>query len=161
MQSPALRAFTADLDDGPYRIGVIDGKWDLHGNIEDDWPHVTFKICAANRDGSPKHYYVRLNLEGYPRQGPTGAFWDIENNGPLPAARWPKGGGPVGKVFRPTWQQGRMLYHPLDRGSAEASGHPQSWPRQYPSEMWSDKKTIVDYLQMVFRLLNAREYQGV
>lgn len=161
LEAPSLRAVRAVLADGPFGVASALGKWGVIGDAGDHWPHALFWIAARAREGAPERFALRLNLESYPQRGPTGAFWDVNANAWLEPARWPKGTGRVQEVFRSNWQGGRMLYHPLDSGSAAASSHPNSWPQNYRACTWSLQKTLVDYLEMVYELLNSEGYKGV
>lgn len=161
VESPALSAVRDVLEDGPFLLGAALGKWGVAGDPVATWPAVDFWVAVAPRSGAPARFGLRLDLDGYPRLGPTGSFWDLEADCWLEPPRWPKGTGRVRQVFRSDWQGGRMLYHPLDRGSADASGHPVSWPGKYPASAWHAKRTLVDYLEMVHELLHSEGYRGV
>lgn len=160
---PDQRRFQADIQDGPFLAGVADGRWGRPDDIMTAgiaWPQVLLWVAAAARNGSPDRFYLLLDCQGYPGQGPTGAFWDSANRCPLPAASWPKGKGQgqVAAVFRPDWEGGRALYHPFDRVTA---GKHADWPAKYPHLLWDGRRTILDLLGMVHGLLNCNDYQGV
>ncbi len=160
---PDQRRFDADLREAPFLAGVADGRWDVADRSVAsglDWPLVLLSVTAAPRDASPDRFYLLLDCQGYPAEGPTGAFWDPNKRAPLPSAAWPKGKGQgqVAAVFRPDWEGGRAIYHPFDR--LTASKH-ADWPSKYPRLLWGGSRTIVDYLGMVHGLLNSNDYRGV
>lgn len=147
--SPDQRAFEADAAKAAFRLGVVEGRWQL---IEICWPFVLISVVA--KDGVA--FLFRLECNGYPQAEPTGGPWDMERDAVLAAELWPKGnGGRVSAVFRPEWQEGRALYLPCDRVSI--SGH-DPWKTEMPSKIWRPADGVVQYLEQVHELLNSRDY---
>lgn len=164
MNTPDQRLFEADVAGAPFLIGVHKGWWGLAAAdlVPTDmvWPTRILWVAAAPRPNSPDRHYLLLDLTGYRTVSPTGSFWDPETKTPLALAKWPKGtyGSRVAKVFRTDWEGGRALYHPYDRVAAQ--GH-ADWPTQQPHLVWNSNRTIVDYLEEVFGLLQGGDYVGV
>jgi hypothetical protein len=163
MKGPDQRAFEADLEDGPFQIGVAKGRWGLAGSsaLPDGlvWPHVILWVAAAPRKGSPDRFYIRSNFDKYPSVPPTGTFWDPSTKGILVVAKRPKGIGQVGVVFRTDWEGGRAFYHPFDRVAAQSHA---DWPKNYPHLIWDPSRhTLIDFLAMIHEYLHAAEYTGV
>lgn len=152
---PDERALRADLDAGPFQLGVCLGRWRL-GAIE--WPFVQVAVAAAERPGGPPEFWFRFDCAGYPQQAPTARPWDPDANTPLPVPRWPAGRSLVPSVFRPDWQNGTCLYLPCDRVSA--AGH-ENWRTEHPSCVWSQTEGIVLYLRKLHELLNSGDYTGL
>jgi hypothetical protein len=106
MEPPDKRLFDADLAAADFRNGVVNGWWDLaEAEVLPPgltWPRAILWIAPAPRSDAPSRFYVSLDVAGYRAVPPTGAFWDLAANGPLDAARRPKGrdGSRVAKVFR-------------------------------------------------------------
>ncbi|MGH6875746.1 MAG: DUF7665 family protein [Rhizomicrobium sp.] len=166
MPSPSQRLFEADVQSAPFRIGVAKGLWALaEPNALPDgaeWPRAFFWMAAAPRDKAPERFYIALDLSGYRSMPPTGAFWDPAAKAPLDLSKWPKGtqGSRFAMVFRTSGFVGcgAAFYHPYDRVARE--GHPQ-WPAEQPHLVWTDSRTIVDYLEEFQALLNCEDYLGV
>lgn len=136
------------LETGAFLSGVDDGRWSLKGV---QWPYLLLDIRAINGD----LYTLRLRCDGYPALPPTGAFWDVPSNSPLPAARWPRAGAHRGQALRADWQSGTALYIPCDRSSI--SGHDQ-WTQLYPAWLWDATVGLTRYLNVVSELLNGSDY---
>ena len=74
----------------------------------------------------------------------------------LPFNQWPRShGGRVGCVFRTAWKNGSALYLPCDRQSID--GH-DNWRNELPSKIWNPGQGIVQYLELVYELLNCGDY---
>jgi len=146
---PDQRAFEADVAKAAFRLGEAEGHWRL---IEINWP-LTF-IGVVAKDG--QEYVLRLNCAGYPQVAPTGGPWDMKLNQILAFDLWPRGaGGRVSAVFRTDWKSGTALYLPCDRESLV--GH-DNWRREMPSKIWRPVDGIVQYLEIVYELLQSRDY---
>jgi hypothetical protein len=146
---PDQRAFEADVAKATFRLGEAEGHWRL---IEINWP-LTF-IGVVAKDG--QEYVLRLNCAGYPQVAPTGGPWDMKLNQILAFDLWPRGaGGRVSAVFRNDWKSGTALYLPCDRESLV--GH-DNWRREMPSKIWRPVDGIVQYLEIVYELLQSRDY---
>jgi len=158
MKTPSQRKLEADLADGPFKMGEANKKWGLLEDLEKTWPYALFWVKAGQRQYAPDCFLLNLHVENYPSAGPSGGFWDTESGDVLAAEKWPKGTGQVAAVFRHGWQNGKMLYHPLDGGTL--SSH-SDWPEKHPSDIWTSEKIVVDYLEMVFSLLHSGDYTGV
>lgn len=138
--------------------GVELGKWGVHEDAAVLWPNVVIWVSAAPRPNAPSRYYLLFDLAHYPKAGPTAYVWDPSNRTKLETAKWPKGSGDVGKVFRIDWENAAALYAPWDR--FPTSSHPD-WPGSHPGLVWAPGHTIVNYLRPTHALLNSNEYQGV
>jgi hypothetical protein len=148
---PDERAFRADVDAAPFRLGVADGRWRL---VAINWPHALIAVTAS--DG--REYVLRFNCTGFPTAPPTAGPWDPTRNTPLAGNRWPRSrGGRVGAVFRQDWKGGSALYLPCDRESI--AGH-DNWRTEMPSKIWKPDVGIVHYLELVHELLNSRDYEA-
>ncbi|VAW71874.1 hypothetical protein MNBD_GAMMA12-1808 [hydrothermal vent metagenome] len=146
--SPDEVALRQHVESGSFLSGDSSGRWSLRSVI---WPHVIVDIVARNGDV----YTLRLQCEGYPQQAPTGTFWNVGNNSQLEACRWPRGGQRVGKALRTDWQGGAALYIPCDRTSI--AGHDQ-WNQLYPAWIWKSRLGLVQYINVVWELLNGDDY---
>ncbi len=162
MLEPAERAFLAHLEDGPFRIGMAEGRWGLADpSLLPDglvWPISVLWVAAAPREKSPNRFYLRLDCNNYPVDAPTGTFWDLVTKDILAIHKRPKGTGRVQLVFRTDWEGGRAFYHPYDR--VAAASH-RDWATQHPQRVWNRDKTIFDYLSEIYGLLNSNEYTGI
>lgn len=149
MNTPDERAFEADIERAAFRLGQAEGKW---RHISTSWPFVLVSV-TARRGGE---CVLRLDCSSYPQSPPTGGPWDIGENRVLAADLWPQGkGGHVSAVFRPDWKDGTALYLPCDRESIK--GHP-NWKTEMPSKIWRPSVGIIQYLELVYDLLNSRDY---
>lgn len=160
--SSAQRLLEADLARADFRIGADKGYWSLAQPVsEQAWPSVFTWVAAAPRGNAPDRYLVRWDVAGYSGQSPTGAFWDDATAALLPKASWPKGrpGTVVERVFRTdSWQlAGQAFYHPYDRRAR--SDHNQ-WATDMPLVVWTQEKTLTDFLLLVHRWLNCEDYLG-
>lgn len=151
---PDERAFRADVADARFVAGVSAGRWRI---VAYSWPFVVFGIVAAPRKNSPREFFLRSNLAGYPFVAPTSTPWDQAQNQQLPAAARPKGER-VGRVFRVDWENGRALYAPYDR--VALSSHP-NWKQEHPEHAWTDQRDITWFLSVVSDLLNNDDYLGI
>jgi len=167
VMKPDEAALRGDLRSVDFRVGVAEGRWDLADPPGVVWPYAVFWVAAPLRPNSPDRFHLRLDCAGYPAVGPTGRFWDHTSAGPLPLGDYPKGTGDTAKVFRTDWPPqkaetgdtpGSALYHPFDR--RPASDHPD-WKTKHPELMWTSEHTVVDYLEMVYGLLNTPTYTGI
>jgi hypothetical protein len=164
MDRPDQRAFEADLQDAPFRIGVANAHWGVApvDLLPADlcWPQVILWIAAASRSGAPDCFYVQLDCSNYRMVPPTGTFWDPEEKQILTFDRRPKGkpGSRVAQVFRTNWNNGTAFYHPYDRVAAQ--GHP-NWKTEQPSLVWDSNHSIVDLLAELHLLLNSHDYVGI
>jgi hypothetical protein len=147
---PDQRAFEADLAKAAFRLGQAEGRWRLIGV---EWPLAFIGVVA--REGS--EYVLRLHCGGYPLVAPTGGPWDMKTNQILAFDLWPRGrGGRVSAVFRTDWKSGTALYFPCDRESL--IGH-DNWRQEMPSKIWRPADGVVQYLEIVYELLQSRDYQ--
>jgi hypothetical protein len=166
MSSPEQRLFESDLQSASFRIGLTKGLWGL---AEDEampqgamWPKAYLWMAAVPRQNSPDRFYVELDLTGYRSVPPTGPFWDSLKRQRLEHAKWPKGkpGSRFAQIFRLSGftGAGTAFYHPYDRvGSANHT----SWPREQPHLIWTERRTIVDYLEEFQSLFTTGDYIGV
>jgi hypothetical protein len=164
MEKPDQRLFDEDIASAEFRIGADKGRWGLPAPevLPDklEWPRRILWLGAAPRAGAPDRYYVTLDAEGYRAVPPTGTFWDPSTKTALDIAKRPKGrpGSRFAKVFRTDWNGGTAFYHPFDRVAAK--GH-DAWPREQPHLTWTSERTIVDYLEEFYALLNCGDYLGI
>ncbi len=158
MIEPDERQMVADLQGASFLSGFANGWW---GRVEEPvptWPAMLFWVVAVARPSAPDQFHLRVDCRNYPTEAPTGTFWDLATGEQLAAAKWPKGTGQVEAVFKPGWESGRALYHPLDRVAMQ--GH-SDWPGKYPGYVWKGDRNITRYLTMVHKLLQSSEYTGV
>lgn len=147
---PDERALRADVAKPAFRLAQSEGRWRL---IDISWPSVV--IAVAARDGTA--FALRFDCSGYPANAPTARPWDAQLDAPLAFDRWPGSkGGRVRAVFRPDWKGGTALYLPCDRVSRE--GH-DNWRVETPTMIWRPERGIVQYLEIVYELLNCADYQ--
>lgn len=153
---PDERLFRERVQGGAFALGEADGRWRL---ISVDWPQALVWVAAANRDGAPDGYILCINLDRYPSQAPTAQFWSIEADAPLPLDQWPRGapGSRVDRAFNPGWRRD-AIYMPCDRVALQGHGR---WPTQYRRYLWTSKKDITFYLNIIHDLLHSTHYQGV
>jgi hypothetical protein len=109
---------------------------------------------------------MRIDCSGYPKDAPTGTFWDVERDARLDDASRPWGtqGSEVELAFRIDWPDqahggpGSALYLLCDRVGLQTHG---DWrAAKYPGSVWTPEKGIVHYLDEVTRLLDSPEYTG-
>jgi hypothetical protein len=165
MDAPDQRLFEADVADAEFLIGARKGWWDLApaSVLPTDlaWPKRIVWIAAAQRARSPDKFYFLLDLKGYRTASPTGTLWDPETKARLALEKWPKGkdGSRFAKVFRTAdWKRGEALYHPYDRVAAQDH---REWKREQPHLVWTAERTIVDFLEEFYALLQGSDYIGV
>jgi len=151
---PDQRLLEQDLAKPEFRCPSIEGRWRL---MAVRWPHVLIAVSAAPRLNSPPEYGFRFQCLGYRQTPATCQPWDLENNCPLPFARWPMGKSIVPSVFRPTWKNGECLYLPCDRMSIE--GHPK-WVTEHAGRLWDTCRGLICYLEQLHELLNQADYSG-
>lgn len=162
MVTAAQRLLEADLQKAPFLIGVSKGYWELDGKLsENGWPYVYTWIQVAPRPNGPERLLVRWNVDGYGSQPQTGAFWDQTTNSFLVLDKWPKGRpeSVVANVFKVSgWAApGQGFYHPFDRQARH--GH-NEWPTKDPRNVWTEGKTLTDFISLVHRWLNCEDYCG-
>lgn len=158
MVGPDERQMIGDLRGASFLDGVSRGWWGRVERPVPAWPAMLFWVAASPRPGAPDQFVLNLDCRNYPTEPPTGTFWDLETGQQLAGAKWPKGTGQVHAVFNPGWENGRALYHPLDRLSMQKHS---DWPGRYPMHVWKGDRNITRYLTMVYRLLQGSEYAGV
>ena len=141
-----------------FNEGVEAGKWGLFEDERIVWPNVVMWVSAPERGTAPRRFYLRFDLSGYPKVGPTACAWDHEKAAILDAAGRPKGTGDLKIAFRTDWECGKALYCPWD--SFPVSSHPD-WIEKFPGLVWAPDHTIVNYLRPTFELLNSNEYTGI
>ena len=145
-------ALASDLAEARFLAGVDGGRWRL---IALDEPSVDIGIRAAVRPAAPSEYVIRFDCARYPGVAPTGRPWDVDLGDGLEPVRWPSGGRAT-SVFNPDWRRD-ALYLPLDR--LAQAGH-EGWRDTHPDRWWGSASTIVDYLEEISDVLNARAYSG-
>lgn len=145
---PDERALRADLSAARFLAGEDRNRWQFR---DLQWPFLFVDVIA--HDG--KAFTLRLNCCGYPAISPTGTFWDFANNAQLTFDKWPTGGQRIQLAFNRGWKNGMALYIPCDRESF--IGH-DAWVAQYPQMIWSPRRGITLYLEVVFDLLQSRDY---
>jgi len=153
--SPSGRILRAHLECAEFQLGVADGRWQAIDGVA-KWPDAVFWVAAATRSNSPNGCHIKLDLDDYPRQGPTGSFWDIGENGWLAFSKRPIVNDSL--TFRIDWEGIRAFYHPMDRHALGA--HPE-WQVKHAAEKWHEHRTIVEFLEMIYEHLNRVGYQGV
>lgn len=154
--NPEHATFLAHIDLPAFQDGTDRGLWGLHTPRDQIvWPHVIFWLPADAKVMPCGKVYLRFDLQGYPLKAPTACPWDVEANGILPEARWPKGRTQVDAIFKPKWKS-FALYVACDRVAME--GHPD-WPEKYPSLWWQSTFTIVKYLDFIQSCLNRCQYE--
>ena len=141
----------------PFQDGVARGYWDIAPRDGVEWPYLIIWIDAPSRPNSPERLFLRFHLQDYPAKGPTATLWDLDKNSQLDLAKWPKGDGDVGMVFRTNWEGAVGLYAPWDRYAMER--HPD-WPQKYPGVGWKPTCTITYYLRLTREVLHTDEYRG-
>lgn len=146
--SPDEIALRADLMSARFLSGEDRNRWQLR---DLQWPLLFVDVFA--RDNRP--FTLRLECGGYPTNGPTGTFWDLTTNTRLSFDRWPTGGERIQLAFKSGWKDGNALYIPCDRESF--IGH-DAWASQYPQMIWDAARGITLYLEVVFDLLQSRDY---
>lgn len=138
----------ADLVSARFLSGEDRNRWQLR---DLQWPYLIVDVIARDN----RSYTFRLECSGYPANAPTGTFWDLDTNTRLSFDRWPTGGERIQLAFKPGWKDGNALYIPCDRESF--IGH-DAWISQYPQIIWNPTRGITLYLEVVFDLLQSRDY---
>jgi hypothetical protein len=153
---PDERTFQEHLARGAYLRGVTLGRWQL---LQMNWPEAVFHVRASPRPSGPDRYALKLDLAGYPQQGPTARLWDVSTDEPLAAEAYPTGpaGSRVERAFRTDWNNGAALYLPCDRVALKA--HP-NWLTLHPSLAWNPDRDIAFFLEIVHDLLHSSTYTG-
>lgn len=141
-------ALRADLVSARFLAGQDRNRWQLR---DLQWPFLFADVIA--RDGRP--FTLRLDCRGYPVNAPTGTFWNFAQNMQLAFDKWPVGGQRIPLAFNQGWKGGTALYIPCDRESF--IGH-DAWISQYPQMIWNPTRGITLYLEVVFDLLQSRDY---
>lgn len=158
--APDLRAFLADREDAEFVMGEIDGRWSVVRDPAKSWPFVYVRIRAMRRDGLEVDIPYRFDCSGYRCDAPTGGPWDDVAECVLPESRWPKGSPNSGlsSVIRRDWNEGKALYHPMDRAALAA--HPE-WKAGHAGHAWTRDRKFIDLLCLLHALLNSRELASV
>lgn len=152
---PDQRAFEADVSSVPFLADMYRGDWTINSI---DWPTMIITIRAAEREGAPGAYTLRVDLTNYPIQAPTATPWDLTAEMPLGAVNRPKG-EIVGMVFRIDWENGLALYAPYDR--VALVGHP-GWVGDHPRYVWNGTQDIAWWARRIWDLLNDEDdYVGI
>jgi hypothetical protein len=146
MMAPDEKALVEDLSSVRFLSGVDRGYWRL---VDRAGTVVTFDLTAP----TGRRAGIRLDCAGYPGTAPTGQLWSLDDEGPLPEARWPTGGR-ASQVFNPNWspQFGGAFYFPYDRRAVE--GH-DAWATAHPGRAWGIDKTVVDVLYLLREILRT------
>lgn len=155
---PDERSFRDHIARGRFQAGIDRGDWSVK---VDGWPNPLIAVAAINRNGAPKAFAFRFDLNHYPTDAPTSEPWDADKKEPLAADLWPGGSGRVTTVFNPGWAPDNLhaLYHPMDRRALV--GH-TNWQTLDPGSIWDPSRMdIVDYLQVIHELLHSSEYSGL
>jgi hypothetical protein len=145
-------AIVSDLVDARFLAGVDAGRWRL---VQAQFPNFDIAVAAAPRSTSPTEYCLRFDCTGYPADAPTARPWDMNEDQGLDPGAWPTGGR-ASAIFNPDWRRD-ALYLPLDR--LAQAGH-EGWRDAHPDRWWGPHSTIVDYLEEISDVLNARAYSG-
>lgn len=147
---PDEQVLRLHLESGRFRSGVARGWWRL---VKLEWPEVVVGIVASDGD----EYGFKFHCSDYPKTPVTARPWDLATDTPLPAGRWPGGGGRVALAFNPSWKNASCLYLPCDRQALE--GH-DKWRQEHPALLWEPEKGICKYLRIVRDLLHSKDYGG-
>lgn len=148
VDSPDYRTFMVATKDPSFVVGELDGRWRL---CDVKWPIALIEISAA-----VGAFTLRFDLSGYPAHSPTAQLWDQRTNARLADALWPRSkGGRVSMVFRTNWMSGTALYLPCDRVTINT--HP-AWRIEMPAQLWRPDGSIVQYLEVVYELLNSFDF---
>lgn len=145
---PDELALRADLESARFLAGQDRNRWQFR---DVQWPFLFVDVNA--RDG--RAFTLRLDCRGYPANAPTGTFWDFAKNMQLAFEKWPVGSQRIPLAFNQGWKGGTALYIPCDRESF--IGH-DGWISQYPQMIWNRTRGITLYLEVVFDLLQSRDY---
>lgn len=146
--APDEQSLRADLASARFLSGEDRNRWQFK---KLEWPFAYINVIARDR----REYTLRLDCSGFPTTPPTGTFWDLSTNNKLNFDKWPQGGERLQLAFKPGWKNGDALYIPCDRESIV--GH-DCWFAQYPQLIWKPAKGISHYLEVVYDLLQSRDY---
>lgn len=146
--APDEQSLRADLASARFLSGEDRNRWQLK---KLEWPFAYINVIARDR----REYTLRLDCSGFPTTPPTATFWDMPTNSKLNFDKWPQGGERLQLAFKPGWKNGDALYIPCDRESIV--GH-DCWFAQYPQLIWKPAKGISHYLEVVYDLLQSRDY---
>lgn len=146
--APDEQSLRADLTSARFLSGEDRNRWQFK---KLEWPILYVSVTA--RDA--REFTLRLDCSGFPSSAPTGTFWDLALNSRLTFDKWPHGGERIQLAFKPGWMNGDALYIPCDRASF--AGH-DCWVTQYPQLIWKPAKGITHYLEVVYELLQSRDY---
>jgi len=154
--SPEERTGRLHLGSGQFLAGVAAGRWRL---ISLTWPKTLIAISAAERPRSPREFFIRFDLTGYPQTAPTGGLWDVEADASLAPELRPKGPR-AAQLFRTDgWAGGATaMYAPWDR---IALGSHTDWATKYPLQAWKPTRELSFALSQIHEVLNASDYLGV
>lgn len=163
LMAPDEVSLRSDLQGSGFLVGEVERRWRLLDPPGITFPNLMIDVGAAKRKDGATRFCLRFDCTGYPSAAPTAMLWDVESKSQLALDRYPKGGGDVAKVFRTDWpgapeKPGSALYHPMDR--RPLADH-TDWPQAYRGQAWNSRRTIVDYVEMVYGLLNSPNYRGV
>jgi len=145
---PALQRLERDLADGAVDGGVAAGMWRV---MSLDWPELLVAVTL----GDGNELGVRILVDGYPAQPPSGQPWDLESSAALPVAQWPLSALAV-PTFRRDWSpsNGNAPYLACDRIGLNT--HP-GWATECPDRAWNPGRRIGFYLTELYRgLQDAR-----
>jgi hypothetical protein len=149
--APDERAFRGNLEGALFRLGVLEGRWEL---VSITWPIAIIAVMAKDQ----RAYELRFDLTGFPDAAPTARLWSSANGAPLAQNKWPRSaGGRLGTVFRADWKGGSALYLPCDRESIAGHDH---WRTEMPAKIWKASVGITHYLELVHELLHCRDYSA-
>lgn len=146
--APDEQSLRADLASARFLSGEDRKRWQFK---KLEWPFAYINVLARDR----REYTLRVDCSGFPMTPPTGTFWDLSRNSKLTFDKWPQGGERLQLAFKPGWKNGDALYIPCDRESIV--GH-DCWFDQYPQLIWKPAKGISHYLEVVYELLQSRDY---
>lgn len=158
---PEQQTLEADLTLPAFVYGENVGRWALVVDEHIAPPQALFWIAAAARSNSPDRRYVLFDYAGYRASRLSGWFWNLEESKPATVNELPKmrSGTRGAQIIRITWSypESTHFYHPYDRYAIQKHAN---WINDYPDCAWDGTKTIVDYLQLIHRLLNSDDYLG-
>ena len=120
------------------------GAWSVERQEED--------VFLALQARDEESYRIRIRCSGYPKEAPSVKF--VDQDGSENARRaWPRGVGWVTQIVKPP--PSCFLCTDLTR---EGLQHHQDWASRPTA--WSDKKSILDIINLIVRLLRCDEYLG-
>ena len=143
-------ALRRDLESIAYRVHEMRGRWRL---VRLAFPHLYILIRLPDREGSPPWILMKINAAGYPGTGPTGDFWHSKNDQRLLDAERPRGANGAVLDWFKDWGKG-AIYHPIDRLAWD------HWPNQHHELRWQPGYTIIDYLEVIHRLVHDPSNMG-